>query len=42
MQERMEHFNGHLELNTTKSGTRLVAQLPKSIYLSQQKETEQA
>lgn len=42
MQERMEHFGGHLDLKTTTNGTRLVAQLPKSIYLSQQKETEQA
>lgn len=42
MQERMEHFGGHLEVETSEHGTRLIAQLPKSIYLTQNRETEQA
>lgn len=42
MQERMEHFGGQLDLKTTSRGTTLVAQLPKSIYLSQKKQAEHA
>jgi len=34
MQERMEHFNGSLNVISTPKGTRLVAQLPRSIYLT--------
>lgn len=37
MQERMEHFGGHLEVKTTASGTLLKARLPKSTYLTQKK-----
>lgn len=38
MQERMEHFNGNLEVISTPKGTRLVARLPRSIYLTSSKE----
>lgn len=41
MQERMKHFEGNLEVNTSPKGTVLTARLPKSIYLSQKRETEQ-
>lgn len=41
MQERMEHFGGNLQVETSKAGTRLTARLPKSIYVTQSKETEQ-
>lgn len=39
MQERMEHFNGSLDVLSTPKGTRLVARLPRSIYLTSSKET---
>lgn len=42
MQERMEHFGGRLDVETKHGGTTLTAQLPKSIYLSRNKEAEQA
>lgn len=40
MQERMEHFGGELNVKTSASGTTLTARLPKSIYLSQNRELE--
>lgn len=42
MQERMEHFGGQLNVKTSPSGTVLTARLPKSIYLSQNREVEHA
>lgn len=41
MQERMAHFGGTLSVKSSPHGTLLSARLPKSIYLSQNKETEQ-
>ena len=38
MQERMEHFNGSLDVLSTPKGTRLVARLPRSIYLTSSKD----
>ena len=38
MQERMEHFGGELDVLSTPKGTRLVACLPRSIYLTNTKE----
>lgn len=38
MQERMEHFGGSLEVISTTKGTRLVAKLPSSIYLTSGKD----
>jgi two-component system NarL family sensor kinase len=38
MQERMEHFNGHLQVISTPKGTQLVARLPRSIYLTSGKD----
>jgi len=42
MQERMAHFGGTLTVESSSNGTLLTARLPKSIYLSQNKEIEQA
>jgi two-component system NarL family sensor kinase len=40
MQERMEHFGGTLEIKTSSEGTHLIAKLPASIYLTQEKEQD--
>jgi len=41
MQERMEHFTGSLDVISTPNGTKLIARLPRSIYLTNTKESSE-
>ncbi len=42
MHERMEHFGGSLTIKSTKNGTQLIAKLPRSVYVKQNREQELA